>query len=651
MLNQLGFGRLFTHSSPGNGELLRELLWASPDWFLIGLAVITALAPTLAIWPRRTTATAEVDRVRRRRVIARVGLSGAVLMAALTQLDMALFRRAIDLGVELEGWDFGCVWPTGNYQAAFVGFGRLAVVLRIEAAVIDARARPPGCRGLWRVGLACLLAVCAAAPLASLGVEDFVAGQHPRPWVLPGVAYVVAFGLLELCARLGLLDRRSTRRRRTPRPLAGAPAPVPLQRPARGSSQPRATPDPAALAMGHRALARSRSWVALGVLAGCLAVVILALAGAGELLYAFEAREGFPLVGMLLLLCAGLGFVWLQAPLEADAPAPVRQRLPSPGLERAQLERGADPQFEESYYDFIARFEALAPDELEALATRGVDRVRVRSLPATWVDATRLFDAELRRGVHRELMQIRATIIGRPTADPYRADLGECGLVDSIGLGWLRRGKARDLELGQTHRSRSVIVLGAVLAWVAIAFDVGLSASGVPLHVCMPGVGECRFALDWLDWESSGLVLVTLSPLVVWVIGLAHHRVATRCFALALPSPVHDDPQLDSPLSSRFMEALDDLPQARGPWRARSLAACWVVLVTVVALSAWVSFGPEPWLERAVDAPAHYVLFVTLVSLALLSIRPIRVGHRRLCARVWLAEAQEPSITPGSRST
>lgn len=653
-LVKYGTDLLFGHSHAGLGEVLHEhlheLMWEPPDRFLFGLTVITALAPMLVCWRRSVGLTVEVERVRRRRAMALVGLFGALLMALLTQFDMALLRRAVDLGAERLGWNFGCIWPNGEYQAALVGFGRLAVVLRIESAVIDALARDARSLGLrrqlWRIFVACTLAACAAAPFAWLGIEDYVASEHPRGWELPGLAYVVAFGVFELCARLGLLGRRGRHARRTPRPAARASDTAAAPRRRRAQVKPRVAADPAALALGHRALMRARRWFLLGTSLGALALAWLVCTAGGELLGAFEHRTEIPPAILMMLICGlSLAFVYFQPALESQTSAPLRPRLASAGLERvlqllgqalAQLERGHDQQFEESYYDFTARFEALEADELETLADRGIDPVRLRSLPATWVDAERFFDAELRRGIHRELMQIQATIIGRPSADPYRADLGACGLVDSIGLGWLRGGRARDLELGQTHRTRNVAVLASLVAWVVAAVGVGMLAAAVDFDFCIPGVDSCRLDFNPQAAEFAGLALLVLAPFVVWAIGLAHRCVATRCFTLALPELANEAPT-SSPQSQAFTSKQTSLALTHATWFRRSLAPCWLMLAAIPIASVWSCFGHQPWLGHATRDPSVFVLLGMLVSFALACARPIRHGHRRLCARVWLA--------------
>ncbi|WP_146658117.1 hypothetical protein [Enhygromyxa salina] len=647
VLSKLGISWLFAPSNPA-GELVNQLLWTPPKRFLIGVAVIAGLAPLLAGGWLRAPASVAIERVRRRRVIGLVGLFGLTLMAALTSFDMALLRRAIELGVAREHWDFGCVWPSGDYQAAFVGSGQLAVVLRIQAAVVDTLARSPragrGSWRLWRVGLACVLAACAAAPFAWLGIEDHVASQYPRTWLLPSVAYIVAFGVFELCARLGLLGRAGAQRRRSqaskPKPSSPTSAP-PRQR---GHTRPRLTPDPAALALGHRALARARRWLWLSGLVGSGAVIVLINLSAIHLAESFDRRGGAVLPAMLLICVGLLAWVVFQASLPSPAPPRTRPRLASAGLERvvelieqaiAQLERGHDQPFEVTYYDFTARFEALTPDELERLATLGLDSTRLRSLPATWVDATQSFDPELRRGIHRELMQIQATIIGRPSADPYRADLGACSLVDSIGLGWLRRGQARDGELNQAHGLRNWAIFAAVLGWVAITTGVGLATTSVPLKLCMPGVGDCQLALPWLEWDLVGAALLTLAPIVAWVIGLAHRSVAARCFEFALPCPANDAPAAP-PYSVAFNTTYLQLSCKRTSWFLASIAGCQLLLAAVPLLTA-VSAASDSLLEDALGGPGVCVLLGALVGFALVCVPLIRHGHRRLCAHIWLA--------------
>lgn len=508
----------------------------------LGLAVLAGIVPMLASWRFGRAASTKAEHVRRRRALALVGVIGVSLMIALVYIDMAIVRGAITLGVDRSGWDFGRIWPSSCAHAAIVGAGRLGFVLRIEAAMLKMIETPAqdhrsSLSRLARFGLVCVLAAGAAAPLAWLSISDYAASHFRLDWELPALYYPLAVGVFEVCARLGLLGR--------PGPQNAAPVADLSPQPNTQTSHRRVAPDPAALALGHRALGCARRWFLIATIIGPIALAVF-ICGFGEQLVDTAQSRGWFVEPQVMLPIAILAimFVMFQPALEHQHPAPPRPRLASVGLERvvqllgqaiAQLEQGNEQQFEELYYDFTARVEALAPDELEALAARGIHPIRLRSLPVTWVDGGRFFDAPLRRGVHRELMQIQATIIGQRSADPYRANLAECGLIDSIGLGWLRGGKGRDRELGQTHRFRNVTVITALLVWAGSVYCVGLLTANVDTTFCVPGVDHCRVAFEAFDETLIGLTALLVAPFVAWVIGAAHRRVATRCFKLALP--------------------------------------------------------------------------------------------------------------------
>lgn len=300
------------------------------------------------------------------------------------------------------------------------------------------------------------------------------------------------------------------------------------------SSNSRCAPDPAALAQGHRALARSRAWA-------IATVVVAAMTYAGSL--ALDPGLRFPLIVSCIAIVAAVVLLCVRlAPTHVRPDQPVED-LPSAGirvlvelLERAckRLERGQDDVFDMLYLEYV--FHDFDPRDRAWLDARGISRNRLFNVATNWLDADHPNDPELCRAIHREVSLMLAAIFDREYKDPYRASLGSQSLGDLIGLSWLRAGARRQDAALRHNRARGRRLVG----WTAIlcayvAMFAALDDMDVPLEVCMPGVDGCRFAFGLAELVFASAVLAAMLPLIVCTVSAAQLFIARRSFAIALP--------------------------------------------------------------------------------------------------------------------
>jgi hypothetical protein len=422
--------------------------------------------------------------------------------------------------------------------------------------------------------------------------------------------------------------------------------------PARPTS--RVAADPAALAQGHRALGSARRWTLISVGLGTLTLGAFLWLDANERFWIPRDSDS-PVISLTVLISIAALLLLISAQpapgdriwtLERDPSLRPRSPLPSPGLEAlvellehacARLERGRDDLLDTVYMEYL--YSALDHHERAWLEQRGVPRARLFDAASNWAEADHTDDPELCRAIHRELSLILAAIVGHEHEDPYRANLRSSSLLDLIGVRWLvAAARKQNDAMRENHRSGVWIVVGTLLGSWALAVLGALSRVTEPLSICMPGQGYCRSAIGGPQLEFAIVVLVATFPFLLWSVGAAHRLIARRNFAVALPVLAPGQPQADNgpgqPLS-RLRHAI----QQSSRW------LCIVVLPAIALIAAldllhdagrvvrgqlWLGY---PHTEYAAGA----LMVTTVAALLLASNRAVHRGHRRLCARVWLA--------------
>ena len=328
-------------------SFLAEILWNPPGQSLVALVAIAGLAPSLAaaLTRLRSGGRGASELGPRRLMLGLVGLAGAAMMFTLTQFDMAMARRTVHLVIRNYDWCMACApHGSGQHQAAFVGLGGLALVLRLEALVLKLLASRGRVgvtlfrRSLRRLALVVLLAAGVAAPFMWLGIEVGV-DSRLYDWQLPAIAYLAALAVLEIGMLLS-----SSRRVAAPASCVFDTEPSVPARPREASrgARERHAPDPAALALAHQARSKGQRWIRAAKLIGSLALVVAVFVSGAELFVVFEAGQDVPawpivlLVSLALVSCLSL----VPSP-EVEAAERWRPTLPSPVLQRwlGQIER------------------------------------------------------------------------------------------------------------------------------------------------------------------------------------------------------------------------------------------------------------------------------------------------------------------------
>jgi hypothetical protein len=413
----------------------------------------------------------------------------------------------------------------------------------------------------------------------------------------------------------------------------------------------RFTPDPAALAQGHRALARARRWTIVGVTVGFLTLAALALFG--------DLPRPKSDVALMVLLAVALFLArltsWPASSTQPSADLRPRASLPSAGLDAlvelleracARLERGQNAVFDLLHMEFI--YDELGLGECAWLDARGVPRSRLFDAANNWADADDLHDPELCRALHREVSLMVAAILDGEHEDPYRAGLHSRGLVDLPVAGWLQASKtSQDAALRYNRWLGGWAVSGATLGSLAVAAVAGLTHVTEPLTLCMYRHGQCRGALGspQLEYMAAVLVWVVLAPLVLSCVAAAHRLVARRSFAAALPARALAEP--GTPLSHEFSVLRERLArrERHQRWRrgAGSLLIPLLGLVATLILADELARAPwtvylhdRQWLWFDLGLAEAALMTSTVAALLLASIGPARRGHQRLCARSWL---------------
>jgi hypothetical protein len=412
----------------------------------------------------------------------------------------------------------------------------------------------------------------------------------------------------------------------------------------------RFAPDPAALAQGHRALARARRWTIVSVSLSFLTLAALALFG--------DLPRPKSDVALMILLAIALFLArltsWPASSTQPSTDLRPRASLPSASLDAlvelleracARLERGQHAVFDLLHMAFL--YDELDPGDRAWLDACGVPRSRLFDAANNWADADDPHDPELCRALHREVSLMVAAMLDREQEDPYRAGLRSLNLVDLIGVGWLRTSKTgQDAALRHNRWLGGWVVSGAVLGSLAVAAVAALTRVTEPLTMCMPGHGHCRSAFGLPQREYMVVVLVVLAPLVVWCVAAAHRLVARHSFAVALPALA--PAERATPLSHELSALRGRLARRRELHQQWSRGACSSLIPLLGLLAALIlvdQLAAVPheghWhkgyflyfgLSRVVAA----LMTTTTVALLLASIGPVRRGHRRLCAGLWL---------------
>lgn len=548
-----------------------------------------------------------------------LGLLGLHVDAQIEQLSEAL------LGVALSTKVF-C------WQAALLGCGWLSLVLlaqshAAELWTLHRRGRPSLTRALTFAG-AWMLALLAGLALARSGLEfafDSKLWEVERLALAPLVALLAAELTRSLVERIGPRLRQHWHEQRA---QTRALRDITLE-------AQRYSPDPSALAQGHRlrtraAWLRAAAWLSLtpliAVWVACYpmfefgGILPLALLGLVLLVLSFDLRSFRPQPTQVEPAPLESGLRW--------ARPRVRERIEQllEHLEHCAelLEHDRDRAYDEACNTLAVKITELGQRELEQLDALGVDpHLLLRQLFEAHEPGQPL-RADRRRAHHHQLRKFIARARGQNLPDPYRADFGR--VLRATGLRWLAGGRSPlDRELARTRRQLLVGVLLVAISAGAFMHLVALHQAEVALDLCVPGIGACRWALGPDILLGALPCLLALTPLWLWMAARVFEWAGQLSFAFSLPPNGELHPCRETVTTAMWAAWFSDEQVGAGERALFRLLA----LTALLGLPLLVLAG--------LDTPDDFELALTLgmqLSAGLLALHPLRTLLARLAAKV-----------------
>jgi len=590
----------------------RSLFSVAVHWAPFMVAGLALLLPLVcAPWE---TLTSAAGRRSTRLAAAVVGALGAGLVLGFGDAELRLsgFETCCDLAAGR---------PRGLYIAAWLGPLLLAQSYLIE--IFAARSGHARARRAMSYGLAGLGAAAIGALVSPAGL-DLAARSGLEPVELRALVPLVILLVAELGARwtahLGPNVRKHLHeRRQTNRSLGDLDPELSF------------SPDPAALAQGHRLNRlthglRTAAWVSVPLLS-----LVWILGDALEP----DTRVGLALAAFIVIPM----LVWLEQVLPAlrrlavSPPGPDTSdddaRLASellPILHHVDhccelLEQGHDAGFNETVMELALRVRDLDAQALDHFDRRGVEP---RRLVQQLFDSEEAVGAQIaperRRAVHHQLRKFAAQIRGQVHLDPYRAELP--GAIGSGGLAWLSGGRSPlDPDLHRTRWRLGLGLGGLVVGIFLLAQLMGASQSAHPIAVCVPGLDpNCEWGFASGDAELILGTLVALAPVWLWIGARLAQWAAQLSFALALP-PADELAREEINVRSLMWAAWSD-PRAVGAGER------WVFGLIAVAVLVGVPLFGATHLAAECDSELQVRLLVLpMVGASLLALHPLRQLH------------------------
>ena len=171
---------------------LRQL-WGPLRWYSEEYGV--ALPLVALILPAAFILLDDSDRPTSRKLLI-VGLLGGLAMLLLTYAE----TRLVELALAARPKSWSDLVPNGEVQAAFVGLGNLAFVMRVQAEAINllTRVQTEPQHWAWLVAIS-IIALMVGLPLWYMAVPNAALARDLVEWELPAVSRVLTVLVFEVC--------------------------------------------------------------------------------------------------------------------------------------------------------------------------------------------------------------------------------------------------------------------------------------------------------------------------------------------------------------------------------------------------------------------------------------------------------------------